>query len=166
MLNGALLDRLLVWWRAHTKTVVVAAVAVLISGAGVFAVEEMRLRADRIAARTHEAAIENVLTAPDATIRTVPLRDGGSLTLVRTVREDAGVVLLTDAKPVGPSRRYQIWLIEGASSRPVGLLAPDQVAVTLAVDGINRMNTLAVTIEDGAGTNSPTLPLIGEIPLS
>jgi len=170
MLLRARLDDLLAglaaWWRANTKTVVVAGVTALVCAAAVFAVEEMRLRDDRIVARDREARIEAVLTAPDAAIKTTALRDGGTLTLVRSAGEDSAVMVLSKAKQIGPSQRYQIWLIEGANARPVGLLEPDQTDVTLVIDDLRGMNVLGVTIEEGPGANSPTLPLVAEIALS
>jgi hypothetical protein len=161
-----LLAGLTTWWRANTKTVVAAALAALISSAAVFAIEEMRLRDDRIVARDREARIEAVLTAPDAALKTTAVRDGGTLTLVRSSAEDSAVLVLSKAKPIGPFNRYQIWLIEGANSRPVGLLQPDQTDVTLVIEDLRGMNVLGVTIEDGPGSNSPTLPLVAEIALS
>src|ERR687893_3309180 len=97
-----LLAGLATWWRANNKTVVVAALAALVASAAVFAVEEMRLRDDRIVARNREARIEAVLTAPDAALKTTALRDGGTLTLVRSAGEDSAVMVLSKAKPVGP----------------------------------------------------------------
>jgi hypothetical protein len=161
-----LLAGLATWWRANTKTVVVAALSALVCAAAVFAIEEMRLRDDRIVARDREARIEAVLTAPDAALKTTAVTDGGTLTLVRSSGEDLAVIFLSKAKPVGPFRRYQIWLIEGANSRPVGLLDPDQTDVTLVIEDLRGMNVLGVTIEEGAGANSPTLPLVAEIPLA
>lgn len=161
-----LLAGLVTWWRANTRTVVVAVLSALVAAAAVFAVEEMRLRDDRIVARDREARIEAVLTAPDAALKTTALRDGGTLTLVRSNGSDSAVMVLSKAKPVGPFNRYQIWLIEGANSRPVGLLDPDQTDVTLVIEDLRGMNVLGVTIEEGAGANSPTLPLVAEIPLT
>lgn len=154
------------WWRANTKTVVVAVLSALVAAAAVFAVEEMRLRDDRIVARNREARIEAVLTAPDAALKTTALTDGGTLTLVRSAGEDSAVIFLSQAKPVGPFRQYQIWLIEGANARSVGLLEPDQTDVTLVIEDLRGMNVLGVTIEDAPGANSPTLPLAAEIALS
>lgn len=161
-----LLAGLATWWRANTKTVVVAALAAVVASAAVFAVEEMRLRDDRIVARNREARIEAVLTAPDAALKTTALRDGGTLTLIRSAAEDSAVMVLSKAKPVGPRSRYQIWLLEGANARAVGLLEPDQTDVTLVIEDVRGMNVLGVTIEEGAGANSPTLPLVAEIALS
>jgi len=161
-----LLGGLTTWWRANTKTVVVAALSAVVAAAAVFAIEEMRLRDDRIVARDREARIEAVLTAPDAALKTTALRDGGTLTLVRSAGDDSAVMVLSKAKPVGPLSRYQIWLIEGANARPVGLLDPDQTDVTLVIEDLRGMNVLGVTIEDGSGTNSPTLPFVAEIALS
>lgn len=160
------LARLVPWWRANTRTVVVAAVSALVAAAAVFAVEEMRRRDDRIVVREREARIESVLTAPDAAIKTAAVRDGGTLTLVRSAGQDTAVMFLSKANPIGPLRRYQIWLIEGANARPIGLLEPDQTDVTLVIDRLQGMNVLGVTIEDGPGANSPTLPLVAEIALS
>jgi hypothetical protein len=161
-----LLAGLATWWRANTRIIVAAALSALVAAAAVFAVEEMRLRDDRIVARNREARIEAVLTAPDADLKTTAVRDGGTLTLVRSSGEDSAVMVLSKAKPVGPFRRYQIWLIEGANARPVGLLDPDQTDVTLVIEDLRGMNVLGVTIEDAVGTNSPTLPLVAEIALS
>lgn len=170
MLLRARLDDLLAkfvpWWRANARTVVIATVSALVAGAAVFAVEEMRRRDDRIVVREREARIESVLTAPDAAIKTAAVREGGTLTLVSSSAQDSAVMFLSKAKPIGPLRRYQIWLIEGANARPIGLLEPDQTDVTLVIDRLRGMNVLGVTIEDASGVNSPTMPLVAEIALS
>jgi Anti-sigma-K factor rskA len=154
------------WWRANTKTVVVAALTAVVAGGAVFAVEEMRLRDDRIVARDVQVRIDTVLTAPDAALKTTAVTDGGTLTLVRSASTDSAVMMLRRAKSAGPFHVYQIWLIEGANARSVGLLGVDQTDVTLVIEDLRGMNALGVTIEDAVGAKSPTLPFVAEIALT
>lgn len=165
MLLNARLDSLALWYRQNTRTVVAAATAALIAAAGMYVVQEMRLRDHRIAVNEHQDRMRAVLTAPDATLRTAGLHGGGTITLISSRRDDSAVVVLTvkDAEPVELDETYQVWLIEGSNSRSIGLLEPEQTSATFVVNGLRGALQVGVTVEQAAGARSPTLPLIAEI---
>ena len=166
MLLRARLGGVISWWRQNAKIAVVAAVAGLVCMAAVYVIQELRLREQRIAANDHEVRMRAVLTAPDAALKTAALRDGGTLAIISSLQRDSAIVVVREAKPTGVQRAYQIWLLEGSNSKPVGLLAPDQVSATLVISGLRGANTVGVTVERAEGERSPTLPLVAEIPLA
>lgn len=162
---SALLGGVASWWRQNAKTVVVATVAAIVCSAAVYAVQELRLREQRIMFNDHEARARAVLTAPDSVIKAAQLRDGGTITFISSRQRDSAVVMLLDAKPTEIRQAYQVWLLEGSNSKPVGLLEPDQVSATLIVIGLGGFNSVGVTIERVEGAQSPTLPFVAEIGL-
>lgn len=153
------------WWRQNARIVLTALVAAVLAAAAVYVVEELRLREHRIAYNNHDADLRRVLGAPDVSARTTGLRDGGLLSLITSMERDSAVIVLAEAKPTGLGHAYQIWLLEGADSRSVGLLEPNQVNATLVISGLRQGTTLGVTVEEAAGRRSPTLPLIAELQL-
>lgn len=167
MLLNARLGRLALWYRQNTRTVIAAATAALIAAAAVYVVQEMRLRDQRIVTHDHDNRMRAVLTAPDATLRTASLRDGGTVTLINSAQRDAAVVVLAlkDPVPVEADETYQVWLLEGSNSKSVGLLEPEQLSATFVINGLEGARQLGVTVERAAGAPSPTLPLIVEIAL-
>src|SRR5581483_2201000 len=117
-------------WIHRSRMLVAAGVAAVVAAAGVYAVQELRLRQERIAAAEELNRINAIMSAPDAVLRTSGVQGGGRLTIVTSPGRDEGVVVLNDAKSYGDDMAYELWLIEGSTPKPVGLLAPDQVTVT------------------------------------
>jgi hypothetical protein len=154
------------WLRRNARKAVAPAVAAIVAAAAMYVVQELRMREQRIAFHSHETELRAVLGAPDVTLKSAPLRDGGLVTVISSRQRDTAVVVLMEAKPTGPDRAYQIWLLEGTDSRSIGLLQPNQTDVTLMFSAFRDKRALGVTIERAAGHVSPTLPLVAEIVLS
>jgi anti-sigma-K factor RskA len=156
-------------WRRLTAAA--AVVGVLGAGAAVttYAVQEQRLAAERVAsaaAQQQAARIQDVLAAPDAALRAGDLTGGGRVTLVVSNSVNAGVVVLADAPPPGPSRAYQLWVLNDVTPISVGLLPAGQSDATTLIEGVRGRAAFAVSLEPAGGSPAPsTTPLVG-IPLA
>ena len=152
-------------WRHRSRSLVAAGVAAIVAAAGVYVVQELRLRDQRIVTQAETARIESVLTAPDAKLRAVNVEGGGRLTVVTSDNRDEAVVVLADAAEPGADKAYQLWLIQGSTPKSAGLLAPDQVGGMRLVTGVRGTNILAMTIEPASGSLVPTTPVKAQVPL-
>ena len=155
-------------WRKLTAAAVAAGFLASGAAAATYAVQEQRVRDARISAAAEHGDAERIqvlLAAPDAALRQATLTSGGRVIIVSSATADAGVVLLADAAPVSADRTYQLWLLNGATPRPAGLLGATG-AGTVLIDGIRGMNALAVTVEPATGSTTPTLPSAASVPLA
>jgi anti-sigma-K factor RskA len=158
---------------ARWRRLAAAAVVVGVLGAGAaattYAVQEQRLGAERVAsaaAQQQAARIQEVLAAPDAALRAGALTGGGRVTLVVSNSVNAGVVVLADAPPPGPSRAYQLWVLNDVTPISVGLLPAGQSDATALIEGVRGRAAFAVSLEPAGGSPTPsTTPLVG-IPLA
>ncbi|HCT79126.1 MAG TPA: anti-sigma factor [Micromonosporaceae bacterium] len=153
-------------WRHRTRTLVAAGVAAIVAAAGVYVVQELRLREQRIAAQQETNRIESVLAAPDATLRSAQVQGGGRVTVVTSASRDEAVVVLADAKDPGVNKAYQLWLIEGSTPKSAGVLAAEQINATRLITGVKGMNVLGLTIEPAGGSKAPTQPIVAQVPLT
>src|SRR5262249_11290622 len=147
-------------WIHRTRILVAAGVAAVVASAGVYVVQELRLRQERIAAQAQIAQINDVLSAPDAVMRSAAVQGGGRITIVTSPGRDAGVVVLAGAKSYGDDKAYQLWLIEGSTPKSVGLLEPDQVSATRLITGVSTANVLGLSIEPAGGSPVPSQPIL------
>ncbi|WP_020519009.1 anti-sigma factor [Catelliglobosispora koreensis] len=152
--------------RHRTRMLVAAGVAAIVAAAGVYAVQELRLRDQRISAHAEAQRIEAVLTAPDAVLRTSAVQGGGTLTIAMSPSRDQAVIMLRDAKTPDWNKVYQFWLIQGANPNPAGHLVRDQNSATRVVSGVRGMNVLGLTMEAPGGSVTPSLPILAQIPLT
>ncbi|MBV1854490.1 anti-sigma factor [Catellatospora tritici] len=156
------------WWRHPAALVTAACVLAAALVGGTWAVQEQRLRDERAAARQAQeraATIESVLTAPDATVRQAAVAGGGRVTVVASPTRDAAVVLLAGAHDPGAGHAYQFWLMRDGKPRSAGWLAAGQTQATQLVEGVRGADLLGVTVEPAGGSDSPTLPIIAQVPM-
>lgn len=154
-------------WRKLVAAAVAAGALTTGAAAVTYAVQEHRIRDAETAATIERAdaqRIRAVLAAPDATVRQATLARGGRVTVVGSATADAGVVVLAGAAPVPADRAYQVWLLDGATPRPAGLLGATG-AGTVLIDGVRGMSAVAVTVEPSTGSPTPTLPTVVSLPL-
>jgi anti-sigma factor RsiW len=155
-------------WPRLAAAAVAAGVLASGAAAATYAVQEQRVRDARTSAaadRGDAQRIQAVLAAPDAELRQSTLTGGGRVTVVSSATADAGVVLLADAAPVPADRTYQLWLLDGATQRPAGLLGASGGG-TVLIDGVRGMNAVAMTVEPATGSTTPTLPTVANVPLA
>lgn len=142
---------------------VVIAVAVV---AGVSA-SGMQDRLDR--AQQHDHAVATVLSAPDATMLSDPVRTGGTATVVMSHRERALVFTAADLRALPAAKRYELWLIGPSGDRPAGMVSASPrggMADPMVVSGLLAGDSVGLTVEPASGSHQPTTPPVLMISLS
>lgn len=147
--GGSRRSRLVRW------TVAGVAAAVLAAGVGVgtWTVAQQGVREEN-------ARIDGVLAAPDARLVSSEMA-GGRVTLIVSPSRNAAVAVLDGLDDPGAGKDYQLWMLDSAGPRPVGVIS----------DGTGRQYIeglapgFAVTKEPAGGSDRPTEPLVGKITL-
>lgn len=110
---------------------------------------------------------EEVFRASDLQREQVTISAGGTAELAVSESEDAAVVTL-DSVPAPPEGKvYQMWRLpeDGTSPESLGTMTGEDVAHTeVAIEGISSYSGLAITVEPEGGSETPTLPLVVQIP--
>ena len=105
------------------------------------------------------AAISQVVTAPDARIETTRTSAGGSVTVVASAALREAVVTGTGTPPAG--RVYQVWVMSPSAARSAGLMAgPSTVLASAVVPG----DRIGITVEPAGGTSKPTTTPLAVLP--
>ena len=105
------------------------------------------------------AAISQVVTAPDARIETTRTSAGGSVTVVASAALREAVVTGTGTPPAG--RVYQVWVMSPSGARSAGLMAgPSTVLASAVVPG----DRIGITVEPAGGTSKPTTTPVAVLP--
>lgn len=109
-------------------------------------------------ARTRNAALAAVLSAPDARAVTQTISSGGRVTLVYSLRKHAMIVTTHGLPAPPPGKVYQLWFIGPPTTRSAGLLPGTQAgrAGPVLSSGLARGDTIGITIEPAGGTRLPT----------
>jgi anti-sigma-K factor RskA len=111
--------------------------------------------------RSEDAQIDAVLAAADARLVRTDMA-GGRVTLVVSPSRNAAVAVLDGLAAPGKGKAYQLWMMDSAAAHPVGTSQSGTgrfYVPTLAP-------TFGVTKEPAAGSDKPTLPIIGTLNLS
>ncbi|MEU4954895.1 anti-sigma factor [Streptomyces lavendulae] len=104
-----------------------------------------------------------VLAAPDA--RTVIRRSasGATATVVASPSRDRAAFLGSGLPTAPEGRTYQLWLADGGTMRPAGLMSGDGASVLTAPLG--RATAVGLTLEPTGGSPAPTGPPLLLVPL-
>lgn len=142
-----------------SRWVVAAAAAVVIAVGGV-----------TIAQNLQPTTVEQqVLQASDVRKAQLPLEAGGTADLAVSGEEDAAVVTLSGVPAPAEGYVYQMWRIPADGTAPVseGLMTGEDVAGTKVTElsGISGFAAVAITVEPEGGSETPTLPIVAQIPL-
>jgi hypothetical protein len=155
--------RLVLGLTAAAAAIVVVAVAVV---AGVSA-SGMQDRLDQ--AQQHDHAVATVLSAPDATMMSGPVRTGGTATVVMSHRERALVFTAGDLRTLPSAKRYELWLMGPSGDRPAGMVTASPhggMAGPMVVSGLLAGDSVGLTVEPASGSHQPTTPPVLMISLS
>lgn len=114
------------------------------------------------------AAVNSVLTAPDASTVKDPDAGSGTTSVVTSRSQGKVVVLAGDLPSLEAGRVYQVWLIGKSGVHSAGLLAeegPHRTRPVLAdlPQGIDRVG---ITAEPAGGSRTPTNPAVAMISLT
>lgn len=146
------------WWTGRmpmlSYSLAMAAVGVAI--AALIALIGARHELDQ--ARVRNAALAAVLSAPDSRAVTQAISSGGRVTLVYSLRKHAMIVTTHGLPAPPPGKVYQLWFIGPPATRSAGLLPGSQAgrAGPVLSSGLDRGDTIGLTIEPTGGTRLPT----------
>ena len=110
---------------------------------------------------------EQVLQAGDVQREQIAIGDTGTAELAFSESRDAAVVTLDDVPAPPEGKVYQMWRLpaDGASPESLGTMTGEDVAHTeLEIEGIRTYSGLAITVEPEGGSETPTLPIVAQIP--
>lgn len=134
------------WIRLGT---VAAALAIALGGAaGVVAWQSQQSQAP-------VSAADRVLHAADAEHYTVTL-DGATASLVRSPSQRRAVLVTTDMPPAPAGKVYQLWLQDGDTMVPAGLMPPRENQTVLLDGDAARAVGAGITVEPAGGSPAPT----------
>lgn len=129
-----------------------AAVAVVV------ALGALLLQADHRAERAEQIA--TIVAAPDAQTVELAAGDAGTMRLVVSADHSESVLIADDMAAAPPGKAYALWFQVDGEMQAAGLFSPDSKGgVRQAIDGV-PIDVVGLTIEDAAGADVPTLPVI------
>lgn len=112
---------------------------------------------------------EQVLQASDLRTEQLTLEPGGVADLAVSGEENAAVVTLSGVPAPPEGSVYQMWRIPADGTAPVsvGTMTGDDVAGSKVTElrDISGVSAIALTVEPEGGSETPTLPIVAQIPL-
>ncbi len=142
-----------------SRWLVAAAAAVVIAVGGVTIAQNLQ----------QTTVQQQVLQASDVRKAQLTLEAGGTADLAVSGEEDAAVVTLTGVPAPAEGYVYQMWRIPADGTAPVseGLMSGEDVAGSKVTElsDISGFAAIAITVEPEGGSATPTLPIVGQIPL-
>ncbi|MFE6779243.1 anti-sigma factor domain-containing protein [Streptomyces sp. NPDC057702] len=150
-----------VHWFARRATPLVLAACVSVAAAlgGVAAwqhheAEQARDGAERAARQAR--ALTRVLSAPDATMTSGRVADGGVATVVTSRSQDRAAVV-ADTRRLPEGSVYQMWFDDAGTMRPAGLLGRGGESTAAVMSGaVNGARGMGITVEPAGGSPRPT----------
>ncbi|HEY1965935.1 MAG TPA: anti-sigma factor [Acidobacteriaceae bacterium] len=163
-------------WTVFTPWAIAAALAIACSILG-YRVSSMndaldgesRLVSNLAAKASHAQQVLEVLNAPDAQRVTLTATQTAPAPTAHTVylaERGALVMEASHLKPVPPGKAYELWVIpaNGAAAVPAGTFLPNSEGYASLVlpslpSGV-QAKAFGITIENAAGSATPTLPIV------
>ena len=136
-----------------TGWAVAAVLAGVVAGLGVHEAAENR-QLSRAGAQT--AQISALLSAPDVSSGSGPVRGGGSVTVIDSRQRGQAEITLTGLPTLPAGKAYQLWFIDSGSMRPAGLVAAASTSRSVLADDLGDATSVAVTVEPASGSAQPT----------
>lgn len=106
-----------------------------------------------------QTALEQVESAPDATLASTTLQGGGQATLHWSPSADQAVFVAEGLPTLDADRDFELWIVRGDQAISLGVVAVDGTHEAAVVpDGFKVGDALAITVEDlgGSPTGAPT----------
>jgi hypothetical protein len=151
--------------------VITAAAAASVAVAVGLGITQIATQHQLQSAQASNAAITQVVQAPDAHIESKGTGAGGTVTVVFSGQRRAAVISTKGMKSLPPGQVYQLWVMSPAgagpaSARSAGLLTqPDQPSDVLASQ-VRPGDRIGITVEPSGGTSSPTTTPVLVLPLT
>ncbi|MCD9198103.1 anti-sigma factor [Aeromicrobium wangtongii] len=144
--------------RRLPRILVAAAVLVGVVGAGGYVVERQNAQEEH----EQRVAVSRVLSAPDAQTVAKSFPGGGNVRMVMSSKVNSAVIYANNLPRAGKDKVYQVWLIgsDGPHSQGTFVTSGDMV-----MDGIDKVDQVAVTVEPKGGSKKPTTAPVALIPV-
>lgn len=159
-------------WRRPRVLAAAAAFVVLAGGAGIsIGVAATESKQAQLADQARDE-LTTILAAPDSITTHANVIGGGRVTLTSSPFHDAAVAVFNDLPANPDNRSYQLWMMHGTTARSMGVMhvaedGPQRGKVTRVLrGGIVGANGFGLTVEPAAGSRTPTLPTIAQIPFT
>jgi hypothetical protein len=106
--------------------------------------------------------IATVLTAPDLTVISGPVRTGGTGTVIMSHRERMLVFTAAGLRPLPGSQCYELWLMARGLDRRAALLPMPSHGMSgpVVASGLRPGDRLGLSVEPATGSRRPTSPMI------
>ncbi len=148
---------------------VAACLLLVAGGVAVWSMQQRRITMERAStqaaeqrameAERRELVIREVLSAPDARVRTMTVQGGGQIVVMTSLRQDRAVVVVSDLRQMSSDKSYQLWVVQQAKPRSAGVLKAGTTATTqLVTGGLREAQKVCLTVEPAGGSNQPTTP--------
>ncbi|MFH8572680.1 anti-sigma factor [Streptomyces sp. NPDC017993] len=123
-------------------------------------------RARMAEVESQASGLTDVLSAPDATIRTQQLPDGATAGVVASRTQRQAALIAVGLPPLTNSQVYEIWYAEAGKMRPAGLLPGSGGRQTHLLAGqLDGATAVGITVEPAGGSEQPTTSPLGLIPI-
>jgi anti-sigma-K factor RskA len=161
----------LIWMpRLATVTAVIAIVAAVVLGVTLSGTEQQlnTQRSQNAAIAAQNAAVNAVLSAPDARTLVGSVKTGGTTTVVLSAVRHELVVSTSGLAALPSGKVYELWLITPAAAAHRAGLLPAAVSGRTApvlATGLATGDVLGMTVEPAGGTSQPTTAVILELKL-
>ena len=105
--------------------------------------------------------VEEARTANTAQTREIELggtwAEQGARAEVTALRDDRAIIVVEDMPPLPDDRTGQVWVINGETPEPSGLLdSSGNMAATAITTPLGEADAIAVTVEPAGGSDAPT----------
>jgi anti-sigma-K factor RskA len=157
--------------RLRVSGLITAAAAASVAAAVGLGITQIATQHQLQSAQASNAAITQVVQAPDAHIESKRTGAGGTVTVVFSGQQRAAVISTKGMKSLPSGQVYQLWVMSPAgagpaSARSAGLLTqPDQPNDVLASQ-VRPGDRIGITVEPSGGTSSPTTTPVLVLPLT
>lgn len=140
---------------------VAASLLIAVVLGGWWMVQQRRISDLERAQQTQQQRIE-LLRAPDLRAYPVDLKNGSHGTYLVSREQDRALLVGTVAE-TPPGKDYQLWSIEGAEKIPGTVF--DGGTVEIWINGLDRTDSLAITVEPDGGSATPSPDVQAATPL-
>ncbi|MFJ1967666.1 anti-sigma factor domain-containing protein [Streptomyces sp. NPDC087903] len=154
-------------WRA-LRVALAACLAVTVGLGGVAVWQYTRAddaRAELAREEAGSSALTDILAAPDATVSTRTLADGGRVSVVASRTQGRAAAIATGLPRLGGAKVYELWYAAKAGDlRPAGLLPGSGGQYAQVLDGdLGDAGAVGITVEPATGSKQPTSAPLGII---
>jgi anti-sigma-K factor RskA len=150
----------------RTVWIPAAVAAASVAAAVVFGLVQAGTPRQPDAVQAGNAAITQIVQAPDARIENMRTSAGGRVTVIFSSQQQLALVTAIGMTSPPAGHVYQLWVMSPAGARSAGLLTQTSQAAPVLASGIRPGDRIGISVEPAGGTSSPTTTPVVVIPLT